>query len=144
MNDDTLFFTILVATFAIALGLEWRYHLKILQLGASVLALALLLFFQPPYHAAWRRAISAPPSERITHWPTTSPDSVGTPLTEYQSGVFTMHRAVIDVHSGYSRERWLMVGVLTWFACSPAFRQTRGAAAERTGLAASADGSPEA
>ncbi len=144
MDEDTLFFTGIVVVFAVVLGLEWRYGFKSLRVGAAIMALALLLFLQPHYHAAWRRAISTPESERVSHWSDTSADSSGPRLTEYQSGVFTMRRAVIDLKSAYSGERWFVVGVLFWLACSPVFRRSGGPADERTRTVNSSDAAPEA
>ena len=69
--------------------------------------------------------MGTPPSERITAYPGTVPGSVARSLSEYESGVFTMHRAVVENAAGYARERDLAVGVLVWLACSPAFRSTR-------------------
>jgi hypothetical protein len=143
MNEETLFFAGLAAAFGLMLRLEWRYRFKSMRVGVALLALAILLFFQPPYHAAWRRAISTPPAERATRWSTINPDS-GALLTEYQSGVFTMRRAVFEVKRTYERERWLMVGVLVWLACSPAFQGPRRRLPERSSSASSADVAPEA
>ena len=61
MNEATLFFLGIFAIFAAILMLEWRYRLKSLRVGAIILAGALLWFFQPSVHAAWRQAMSTPP-----------------------------------------------------------------------------------
>ena len=125
MNEASLFFWSVALALAVLLALEWRYRLRTLRIGAAVLAVTMLFFFAPHYHAAWRRAMGTPPSERITAFPGTVPGSVGRSLSEYESGVFTMHRAVVENAGGYVRERRLALGVLFWLACSPAFRSTR-------------------
>jgi hypothetical protein len=130
MNEAIVFFWSVAVAFAVLLGLEWRYRLKTLRIGAAILAVVMLVFFQPNYHAAWRRAMGTPPSERITGYPGTSPGSVARPLSEYESGVFTMRRALSETVAGYARERELAVGVLLWLACSPAFRRVPGRAQE--------------
>ena len=126
MNEASLFFWSVALAFAVLLALEWRYRLRTLRIGAAVLAVTMLFFFAPTYHAAWRRAMDTPPAERIADYPGTVPGSVARSLSEYESGVFTMHRAVVENAAGYARERDLAVGVLVWLACSPAFRSTRG------------------
>jgi hypothetical protein len=122
MNEATLFFWSVALAFAVLLALEWRYRLRTLRIGAAVLAVTMLFFFAPHYHAAWRRAMGTPPSERITAFPGTVPGSVARSLSEYESGVFTMHRAVVENAGGYVHERRLALGVLFWLACSPALR----------------------
>jgi hypothetical protein len=131
MDEETLVFAGIVVAFAILLGLDWRFGLKSLRVGTAILALATLYFFQPSYHTAWRRAISAPPSELITQRPTSFSDSIGPPLSDYESGVSSMYQAVRDVKRTYARERWLVLGVLFWLACSPVFRRAHALAPER-------------
>ena len=125
MNEASLFFWGVALAFAVLLALEWRYRLRALRIAAAVLAVTMLFFFAPNHHAAWRRAMGTPPSERITEYPGPTPGSVARSLSEYESGVFTMSWAVVENASGYARERDLAVGVLFWLACSPAFRSMR-------------------
>jgi hypothetical protein len=125
-------------SFAVLLVLEWRSHRRSIRIATATLAAALLFFFQPNIHAAWRVALDTPATEREARYPSSSPDGVGRPLSEFESGVFAMQRAVIDVSSGYAGTRWIAVAVLFWLACSPAFRRQR---APRT---ASSDSPPAA
>ena len=111
--------------FALLLGLEWRYRLRSVRVGCALLAVALLFFLQPNTYAAWRRAMETPAAKRETHYPSTIPGEVGRPLSEFESGIFAMRRAVIDESAGYAGTRWIAVGVLFWLACSPAFRRNR-------------------
>ena len=112
--------------FALLLGIEWRYRLRTVRVGCAVLALAALFFSQPDTTAAWRWAMDTPVAERETHYPSPIPGEVGRPLSEFESGVFAMRRAVIEESAGYEGTRWIAVGVLFWLACSPAFRRDRG------------------
>lgn len=109
--------------FALLLGVEWRYRLRSMRVGCALLALAVLLFSQPDSYAAWRSAMDTPVAERETHYPSAIPGEVGRPLSDFESGVFAMHRAVIEESAGYEVARWIAVGVLFWLACSPAFRR---------------------
>ena len=127
--------------FAVLLGLEWRYRLRSVRVGAALLAVALLLFFQPNIHAAWRWAMQTPPANRETHYPSAIPGETGRPLSEFESGVFAMRRAVVEESGGYVGTRWIAVGVLFWLACSPAFRRGRDTRGESAGSASAA---PEA
>lgn len=109
--------TLIALTFAVLLGLEWRYQLRSVRLGTAFLALVVLWFAQPLPHRAARRAIAAPPAERVTEF--TGVRS----LTEYESGVVTMEQAVgADTRMG-ANARMLVVGVLFWLACSPVLRR---------------------
>ena len=126
MNEASLFFWSVALAFAVLLALEWRYRLRTLRIAGAVMAVTMFFFFAPTYHAAWRRAMSTPPAERIKHYTGLLPDSNARLLSEYESGVFTMHRAVVENAGGYARERRLALGVLFWLACSPAFRSARG------------------
>ena len=112
--------------FALLLGLEWRYRFRSLRVGCAVLAVAVLFFSQPNTHAAWRWAMETPVAERETHYPSHIPGEVGRPLSEFESGVFAMRRAVIEESAGYAATRQIAVGVLLWLACSPAFPRSRG------------------
>ena len=129
MNEAIVFFACVALTFVVLLGLEWRYSLKTLRVVSAVLAMAMLFFFQPNYHAAWRRAMSTPPSERVTD---IGSASLRRPLSEYESGVTTMYDAVVDNAAGYHNERLLAMGVLFWLACSPVFRRKLGASKQGT------------
>lgn len=127
--------------FALLLGLEWRYRLKSVRVGCAVLSVALLFFLQPNTHAAWRRAMETPAAERETHYPSPIPGELGRPLSEFESGVFAMRRAVIDEAGGYAGTRLIAVGALVWLACSPAFRGDRSPTGE---LPSSTSAAPEA
>ena len=106
--------------FVVILVVEWRYRLRVVRVGAAVLALLVLYFGQPGPHRAARRAVEMPLAERITQVPNGHP-----PLTDYQSGVFTMERAVIEDANVGETSRLLAIGVLAWLACSPAFESKR-------------------
>ena len=103
--------------FAVLLGLEWRHGLRRLRLGAACLALAVLFVAQPSSTRAGRRAMVAPPEERVT--------KLGNPLSEYESGVATMKQAVEEDSSMGASARLLGVCVLFWLACSPVLRGAR-------------------
>jgi hypothetical protein len=114
---DTIVF---VCTFALLLGLEWRYHRRRLRVGAVLLALAVLAFYSPNYTTARRRALSTPPADRIT-W-VHAPEE---PVSAYESGVYTTIEAVVDAAAFGFGARMAAVGALVWLACSPALRETR-------------------
>ena len=119
---DTILF---VCTFALLLGLEWRYRRRRLRLGAVLLALAVLAFYSPNYTTARRRALGTPPAERIT-W-VHSPDQ---PVSAYESGVYTAIQAVVDAAAFGYDARMAAVGTLVWLACTPALRPTRSSPGE--------------
>lgn len=106
------------AFFSILLALEWRYRLAIIRLVTAVLALLVLVFTEPSPRRAARRAIVAPPTERVTQLR-------GTPLSDYGSGVVTMERAIVADEEAFADENLLALGVLMWLACSPALRRSR-------------------
>lgn len=114
---------VLAVFFAVALGLEWRYRLRSIRLGAASLALLVLFFAQPSPTRAARRAVAASPAERVTALR-------GSPLSAYESGVLTMAEFASEDASGGENARWLGLGVLFWLACSPAIRSDRTRAAE--------------
>lgn len=108
--------TMLVAVvFAVLLGIEWRYRLPGVRLGTALLALVVLWFAQPLPHRAARQAMVAPPAERVTELPGVRS------LSEYESGVVTMERAVGNDSRMGAKARLLGLGVLFWLACSPVF-----------------------
>ena len=113
MNETVL----LAVVFALLLGLEWRFRLRSVRVGAALLALGVWLVAQPLPRRAARRVIGAPPAERVTRI------ADGPPLSEYASGVVTMEQAVVDDAMMDSNARILSVGVLFWLACSPGFRR---------------------
>ena len=119
--------TILALFFAVLLGVEWRYRPGWLRLGAALFALAVLFFAQPGYTRAARRALSMPPSERITQ------GFDGRPLSDYVSGVRTMERAVVDDVEMGADARLLAIGVLFWLACTPVVRGAPSSIRERSG-----------
>ena len=113
--------TVLVAISGIILlGLEWRKRGPLPRIGAAGFALAVLLLAPTmPWRAA-RRALDAPAAERLTTWP-----GSGRPVSEYESGVLTMHRMVVaDAQIG-ARARAVGVSMLVWLALSPALRGRR-------------------
>jgi hypothetical protein len=122
MNEGTLFFIGIFAVCAVIVVLEWRYRFRSLRIGGILIAGAMLWFFQPSAHAAWRRAMSTPPSLRITHAGGFGADSLGPLLSEYQSGVYTMYEAVTANAASYANERLLALCVLFWLAFSPVLR----------------------
>lgn len=126
--------------FVLLLGLEWRYRIRSVRVGSAVLAVALLFFSRANTHAAWRRAMDTPVAERETHYPTTTPGEVGRQLSEFESGVFAMRRAVIGESAGYEGTRWIAAGVLFWLACSPAFQRSRAPRSESAVAASIAPG----
>ena len=111
--------TLLALVFLVLLGFEWRYQRRKFRLGAALLALIVLVFAQPNYTRAARRAVVIPPAQRVTQ------NSHGTPVSEYVSGVRTMKQAVVDDSDMGANARLLGVAVLMWLACSPAFRSAR-------------------
>ena len=115
---------LLALLFAMLLGIEWRYRLRSARLAAAMLAVAAWLFVQPTPPRAAREVMWAPPAARVTRM-----RPVDGPLSEYQSGVATMERAVEDNIRMGEDTRVLCVGVLFWLACSPAFRTARGPSA---------------
>jgi hypothetical protein len=102
--------------FAALLAVEWKRRSKVARTGAVALALVALSFAQPIAHRAARTVISAPRAERILevrYWP---------PLSDYQSGVLTMERAMVrDIALG-ADARSLSIGVLVWPALIASFR----------------------
>jgi len=110
--------TMLVALiFAVLLGIEWRYRLPGVRLGTALFALVVLWFAQPLPHRAARRAMVAPPAERVTEL------SGVRSLSEYESGVVTMEQAVGNDSRMGANACLLGLGVLFWLACSPVFRR---------------------
>src|SRR4051812_9913410 len=101
---------VIASAFVLLLGLEWRYRLRYLRLGAVVFAIAVLALYQPVYGAAERNAYLTPPAQRITRVPQgVEGDAL---LSDYQSGVLTMSRTVgyaVRVNSGI---RTVAVGAL--------------------------------
>jgi hypothetical protein len=109
---------LLAAFFAIALAAEWRWRKASIRLGTAVLALFVLWFTQPVPHRAARRAVDAPPAERVA-------ELRGERLSEYESGILTMRQAIIEDGRMFRNDRLLALGVLMWLACSPALRRDR-------------------
>lgn len=107
--------TPLALIYAVLLGLEWRSRLRTLRLAAALLTLVVLFLAQPSSTRAARWAIEAPHAQRIT--------SLGSPLSEYESGVATMRQAVEQDSRLGAKARLLSVAVLCWLACSPIIRR---------------------
>lgn len=120
---------LLFTTFAVLLGLEWRYQFRLLRVAAILLTLVVLFFAQPSSTRAARWAMFAPPAQRIT--------ALGAPLSGYESGVATMRQAVEEDARMGADARLLAMGVLLWLACTPMFpriligRQRRSPLTER-------------
>lgn len=111
--------TVIVALmFAVLLGIEWRYQLGSVRLGAAMLSVIVLLFAQPSFTTAARRVSLAPPEARITQLH-------GSTISEYESGVATMVRAIDEAHEERGNVRLLALGVLLWLACSPVLWRAR-------------------
>lgn len=110
--------TAYVLIFFALLWLEWKRQAKSLRLIAASLALALVLFNQPGYTRAARRAMMAAPAERVTQ-------IRGDTLSEYISGVRTMEQAVGEDANAGATARIIGFGVLLWLACSPVLRHSR-------------------
>ena len=105
--------TIAVAVvFLLLLGLEWRYQVRSLRTGTTLLALLVWLFCQPNFGAAGRRVSTAPPEARVTQ-------IGGEKISVYLSGVTTMLTAIGDNLEERATCRLLALGVLLWLACSP-------------------------
>jgi len=117
MSFDTGLF---LALFVILLGLEWRFRRRGLRVGAILLALAVLAFYQPNYTVARRRALGTPPAKRVTQIP-----FHGERVSEYESGVYTTMEAVSDAAGFGSGARLVAAGALVWLACSPALGSAR-------------------
>lgn len=96
---------------AVLTGLEWRYRFRLLRGAAVLLSLVVLFFAQPSSTRAARWAMFAPPAQRTAE--------LGSPLSEYESGVQTMRRAVEEDAAIGADARLLALGVLFWFACTP-------------------------
>lgn len=103
---------LIVALFATLLVLEWRNRLKPLRLVATILSLLVILTAVPSTRIATRRAFNTPPAERITI----------RGGTDYESGVLTMERAVVEGAQQGSRRFYLALGVLGWLALTPVLR----------------------
>jgi hypothetical protein len=121
--------TLLVAaTFVVMLLLDWRFRLKSLRVCTALLALVVMFFAQPSPRRAAREAIAASPAERVAVLQ-------GAPVSDYDSGVLTMERAVIADSRIGAAASLLSVGVLLWLACSPVlgWRRKRSGELEESG-----------
>lgn len=106
---------------------EWRLESRTLTCALGVVCAAGYLFLAPASDAVARRAINVPTSERESLAPT------GGRLSEYGSGVATMHRefdAVARLHRPIRSA--LFIG-LVWLALSPVLRTTHARTGVRTG-----------
>ena len=114
--------TIVVVSFlALLLGLEWRYRRRPLRVGATLLALMLLAWYQPNFTGARRRAIAMPPAERIRS--SAVAGSEHDTLSEYRSGVYTTMREVGEAAGSGEGIRLAAVGALVWLAWTPKSRR---------------------
>ena len=133
---------VVLAIFAVLLGLEWRYGRRFLRVATAMLALAVLWFYQPSYTWARRKALGTPPAERVILNPVAG--SERDTLSEYHSGVYTTMRWVSYYHGVGAGARLAVIGALFWLACSPAVRQARESVQARETSPASGSGAPEA
>jgi hypothetical protein len=88
------------------------------RVGAVAFALIVYVFAQPSITTAARRASAAPPEARIRVLR-------GDTLSEFMSGVDLMRDYAVQQFESRADIRLLMLGVLVWLACAPAFRQQR-------------------
>lgn len=106
---------------------EWRLETRALRCVLGALCAAGYLFLAPSSDAVARRAINVPTSERESLAPT------GGHLSDYGSGVATMHRefdAVARLHRPIRSA--LFIG-LVWLVLSPALRTNHARTGVRTG-----------
>ena len=111
---------VLAVVFVVLLMLDWRYRLTSLRLATVLIALIVLIFTAPSARRAARHAFVAPPAERVTQLH-------GSLVSEYESGVLTMERAVVADKQMFSNENLLALAVLVWLACTPSLRRSRAA-----------------
>jgi hypothetical protein len=111
--------TLLVAVvFVVLLALEWWRGLRTVRVGAVLLALVVLEFAQPVSWRAARRALSLSAAERLTAWP-----GGGRVLSEYESGVLSMHEMVVEDAQIGADARHVALGALVWLSISPVLRR---------------------
>jgi hypothetical protein len=110
--------TIVVAfVLVVLLVVEWTRRLSAARVVAALFGLVVLYAAQPgPWRAA-RRALSLPAAERTTTW-----EHSEKVVPAYESGVLTMHRAMVDdIMIGFPA-RMFALGALAWLAISPVLR----------------------
>ena len=104
--------------FVALLVAEWRYRQKILRGLAIGASLVTLFIAQPGYYSAVRVALSTPASDRVVRFGDRT-------ATEYESGVMTMHQAVLADADLGANARHVSLGVLVCLALTPLFRDRR-------------------
>jgi hypothetical protein len=112
-GKDTLLVSIVFAALVIV---EWRFRSKSVRVGTATFSLLVLLFARPSYTTAARRVSVAPPEARVTQLH-------GSKISEYQSGVATMYKAMDEAGDERANIRVIAVGVLFGLACSPVLRR---------------------
>jgi hypothetical protein len=110
----TMFFA---AVLAGLLVIEWWRQSAIARITAAALVIIAFSFAQPLAGRAMRQVINLPREQRVLaveNWH---------PLSDYQSGVLTMLRAVNQDVDLDGHTRFLCVGVLVWLSLSPLLRR---------------------
>ena len=108
---------VVALVFVVLLVVEWTRRLSAARIVAAPFALVVLYAAQPGAWRAARRAFDMPAAERTTTWP--GSDRVA---SQYESGVLTMHRAMVDdIMIGF-HARMIALGALAWLAISPVLR----------------------
>lgn len=102
----------LAAIIILLLGIDWRYRRRSIRLSVILLTLVLLFFVQPSLYRAFRRAVLAPPAERVT-------STQSRKLSEYESGVYTMKQAYTEEIQANAIKNRVGLAVLVWLAASP-------------------------
>ena len=133
---------VVAAIFAVLLGLELRYRRRLLKVATALVAVAVLLYFQPDYTSARRRALGAPVTDRVTKSPVAG--SEGDTLSDYHSGVYTTMRFIEGYATDGANARLIALGALVWLACSPVLRHAHGSAPARSPRPPNDTGAPEA
>jgi hypothetical protein len=103
-------------TFLVLLVFEWRTRSRLLRLLTIVMALGLFGFSIPNPYRALRHAMVR---ERVTQNILRSDHQP----TEFESGLFTMYRAMQDDIEIGAWDRAVSFGALTWLAFSPLLRR---------------------
>lgn len=109
-----------VLVLAVLLINEWRFESRALRCVAGSLCATGYLLLAPSSDSVARRVIYLPVTERELLAPT------GSSLSEYGSGVVTMHREFDAVAKFYHPVRSALFISLVWLAMSPALRASAG------------------
>ena len=112
--------TLMAAALVIGALIIWDYVRRsaVARVGATLLAVSLLLFSAPKPYRALRRAADLPPEERVAVnlW-------TKKPATEFESGMFTLYQKVVEDFEIDRQWRQLGVGVLVVLALTPIVRR---------------------